>query len=150
MKGVRGFVKGHKHSEETKRRIGLALSNQVYFECDYCGLSSSDKPSSYNRKKRHFCSMDCYSLFRKYLLPKEEQHRFGTGFSKEEKTRRVKCRSDTNHAIRDGKLNRERCELCESKNSEAHHDDYNKPLSVRWLCFLCHRKWHKENPELIK
>ena len=76
VKGVKGFQKGHKHSEEVKKKIGDANRNQIYFNCDYCGQLSSDKPSSYNRKKRHFCSMVCYSGFRKNKLPMEEQNAY--------------------------------------------------------------------------
>jgi len=42
------------------------------------------------------------------------------------------------------------CEECGSeKNIHAHHDDYDKPLSVRWLCSQHHRDWHKENGEAL-
>jgi hypothetical protein len=37
------------------------------------------------------------------------------------------------------------CEVCGEKSAGAHHDDYGKPLSVRWLCRIHHRQWHREN-----
>ena len=76
VKGVKGFQKGHKHSEEVKKKIGDANRNQVYFNCDYCGQISSDKPSSYKKKKCHLCGMKCYSDFRKNKMPLEEQRAY--------------------------------------------------------------------------
>lgn len=52
----------------------------------------------------------------------------------------------TNNAIRDGKLTKQPCEVCGTmKNIHAHHDDYSKPLDVRWLCAAHHRQWHRNN-----
>lgn len=50
-------------------------------------------------------------------------------------------------AIKNGNIKRQlECSVCgSSKLVSGHHDDYSKPLVVRWLCYLCHKKWHKEN-----
>lgn len=53
------------------------------------------------------------------------------------------ARLKTSAAIQNGKLVRpDRCESCKRKRKhiEAHHDDYAKPLDVRWLCRKCHGK----------
>lgn len=48
-------------------------------------------------------------------------------------------------AIQNGKMTRRPCEICGDTTTEAHHDDYNKPLEVRWLCQKHHKEWHKYN-----
>lgn len=54
----------------------------------------------------------------------------------------------TGNAIRDGRLIREPCEVCGEVDAQAHHDDYSKPLDVRWLCTTHHAEWHKHNTPL--
>lgn len=49
-----------------------------------------------------------------------------------------------NNALRDGRLQRQPCEQCGAKD-QAHHDDYSKPLDVRWLCTTHHAEWHLHN-----
>jgi len=53
-----------------------------------------------------------------------------------------------NNAIRDGRLFPEPCCECGSEDSpHGHHDDYAKPLNVRWLCAACHSQWHVKHGE---
>lgn len=47
------------------------------------------------------------------------------------------------NAVRDGKLTKMPCQICGSSiRVHAHHDDYSKPLEVRWLCTTHHKEWH--------
>jgi len=50
-------------------------------------------------------------------------------------------------AIKTGFLTREPCQVCGADDVHGHHDDYAKPLSVRWLCPKHHKQWHSENGE---
>ncbi len=58
-----------------------------------------------------------------------------------------KAHNIVNNALRDGHITKEPCEVCGSEFSHAHHDDYFKPLCVRWLCAAHHQQWHAENGE---
>ncbi len=55
---------------------------------------------------------------------------------------RFKARNAVSNAIRDGRLTRQPCEVCGDIKSQAHHEDYSRPLDVQWLCFKHHRETH--------
>lgn len=56
-------------------------------------------------------------------------------------------------AVEKGLLIPQPCETCGAngrmkdgrREVQAHHDDYTKPLEVRWLCQRCRHKWHAAN-----
>ncbi len=47
-------------------------------------------------------------------------------------------------AIQNGSLTRCNCQICDNPDSEAHHEDYSKPLEVIWLCPKHHAERHVE------
>jgi len=55
-----------------------------------------------------------------------------------------KAHTMAGNAIRDGRLIRKPCEVCGKTKVDAHHDDYSKPLEVRWLCRRHHADVHLE------
>lgn len=59
---------------------------------------------------------------------------------------KYRARLATGNAIRDGRLIPQPCEVCGQAKVDAHHDDYSKPLDVRWLC----RKHHTEHHRLAR
>jgi Zn finger protein HypA/HybF involved in hydrogenase expression len=77
-----------------------------------------------------------------------------TDANKEAQAPKNRTRILTLRAIKSGALVRpEACEVCNKAVTrkdgvtaiQAHHDDYTKPLSVRWLCPKCHKAWHRVN-----
>ncbi|MGD9564474.1 MAG: hypothetical protein AB7W44_19625 [Pyrinomonadaceae bacterium] len=66
--------------------------------------------------------------------------------AKNERKRRAQIA--VGNAIRSGKLDRQPCERCGSKRAHAHHEDYSKPLEVKWLCATHHSARHRELREM--
>ncbi len=67
-----------------------------------------------------------------------KQRRHQLRYPEKDKARRAVTR-----AIKSGRLVRLPCEECGSEDRvEAHHDDYSKPMKVRFLCRGHHREVH--------
>jgi len=58
-------------------------------------------------------------------------------------SQKYKARNAVSNAKRDGKIVQQPCVKCGNPKSEAHHEDYSRPLDVTWLCFQCHRQVHQ-------
>jgi len=55
---------------------------------------------------------------------------------------RIKAREKVARAVKTGKIKKEPCRICGDKNTQAHHEDYEKPLEIIWLCRDHHREMH--------
>ena len=67
---------------------------------------------------------------------------------REDYPNKYRAHTAVNNAIQRGMLFKMPCEICGSTESiHGHHDDYLKPLNVRWLCPAHHKEWHLINGE---
>lgn len=56
---------------------------------------------------------------------------------------KVKAHKLVRQAVISGKLIKKPCNECQRLRVVAHHDDYDKPLSVIWLCEVHHKERHQ-------
>ncbi len=73
----------------------------------------------------------------------EHRKKYHTKKTKEHRLRhpeKYKARTWVSNALRDRRLIKQACCVCGSLNSTAHHEDYNKPMEVVWVCQKHHRE----------
>jgi len=62
----------------------------------------------------------------------------------EEQKMRADARSIAKVYLKRGRILREDCEVCGKPGEEMHHDDYTRPLFVRWFCREHHVDLHMQ------
>jgi hypothetical protein len=95
--------------------------------CASCGVREKAQPRKY-----------CLPCHAKWMREHRVRHSDLPPIAR----RKANARALANVYKRRGKLKKEDCEVCGSAESEMHHDDYDKPLAVRWLCRPCHLEVH--------
>lgn len=53
---------------------------------------------------------------------------------------KFKARYKLRYAVSRGTILRKPCEVCGNKVVQGHHEDYSKPLVVKWLCDTHHKQ----------
>lgn len=128
------------------------MGSYVNRECVWCKQSFQALLKEVNRGKGQFCSVSCANSKRSEARGAKEarvlKHR---ALKKTDQGKyQAKAHRAVEAAIQQGKLVRAPCEVCGSKKAvHAHHDDYSKPLSVRWLCAKHHLQHHREQRQQL-
>ena len=150
-------TKCNQEKNESEFQIRRASNDGLTARCKKC-LSEYDKSRANNPnrvaarreyQKTEAYRLSCRAASKKYSKEHGDKRLEQTRRYREKNEKKYKCHGIVGYAMKCGYLVRENCEACGSANTHAHHDDYSKPLDVRWLCSLCHKKWHKENGEGI-
>lgn len=119
--------------------------------CQLCGLEFSAIVYEVSRGGGKFCSRNCQRAFQ----ARENAEAMRVDLTRAERTQRWKrsvpaevhaAHDAVETAIANGSLVRQPCERCGAIRVDAHHDDYSKPLSVRWLCRGHHLEHHRSSP----
>ena len=57
--------------------------------------------------------------------------------------KKANCRSYVHVYVKRGLIKKMPCFICGNLNSEAHHENYDRPLDIIWLCRKHHLEHHK-------
>lgn len=121
----------------------------------YCRSCENEKGREYYQRNAEACGKKNRGNYRKKAEYRRQQNREYYQRNRDRildrtrqyalKNKRIKsAHSALNMAVAAGKISRPLfCDDCHiSCRPDAHHDDYDKPLDVAWVCRRCHNNRH--------
>lgn len=107
--------------------------------CEYCGESFLGRVQEINKGKARFCGIVCQNKWQSKIKTVGDGARVRKNKRRREDRTKDRAHESVKRAVARGDLKRKPCKECGSMPVEAHHEDYSKPLDVRWLCPKHHR-----------
>jgi hypothetical protein len=90
------------------------------------------------RRTNHRYCAPCFAAY-------QREYRRSRSLSPKQRLRGI-ARAYARVYHRRGELPDQPCEACGATPAEMHHDDYSRPLDVRWLCRPHHLALHAAHP----
>ena len=120
--------------------------------CPRCGetkdLSAFGTTVVKGRPRRQPYCHDCMAAYVRERYAKSPKYRAQIAQRDAKRTgcTKYRARKRVQHALVAGHLERKPCEIGTGCRGaiQAHHDDYSRPLDVRWLCKLHHAQADRE------
>ena len=112
--------------------------------CKHCSTPFLVRPYDYARGFRIYCGRDCSTAVRasrkEPSKPKRHYERKKRSMARnpEQAAARVLFES----ALKNGRIKRYPCVICNDSKTDGHHWDYSRPLDVYWLCRRHHVAVH--------
>lgn len=168
--GHTDLCKSCKRDYDRKRIASIVLQTNVIIPseklCCFCGLVKPATEFYRNRASKdklyQYCK-SCSKIFNQKMYDKNPEP-YKERARKQRKSVRTEVRNlwaqryrtkyrekdlarqKASKAIRKGKIQKpQTCERCgeQFSNLQAHHENYEKPLEIVWLCESCHKLLHK-------
>lgn len=111
-------------------------------ECRSCEAKGHKERRDAIGKTEHVRKLD-RGRSKRYRRNHPEIARAYSQYAKKARRLQLWAKGRVQTEIHAGRLKRKPCEVCGNYKSHAHHHDYNKPLSVRWLCSVHHAEVHR-------
>lgn len=84
----------------------------------------------------------CMNAYNSALPTNTQKLRRATASYAKRNPLKIRARNAFHTALYYGRITKKPCEVCGDAKSQGHHEDYTKPLDVRWLCLKHHREEH--------
>ena len=104
--------------------------------------AKAEKSRAYRQVNPARCREICYAWRAANVGKTLQSRRISQKKYRQQNPKKMWCHHAVHRAVKSGRIKRQDC-WC-GKEAQAHHEDYNKPYEIIWLCPMHHSELHRK------